>query len=238
MIIEETGLILKSSAFQESSLILKCFLANCGVVYGLYKKRPKSYDASPGNLVFARWTGRSSDNLGYYHIESLKSVFALISGSYKKILMLKSALEILNVILCERDPQQSLFAKSESFLAALCDDDINILFGRYVLFELNVLRESGFGLDLTRCCVTMQKDDLCFISPKTGRAVSRGAAGKYADRLFKMPNVFLYNNPEQSKDDITNALLITGYFLEKNLLQTSLKKHSSYRTKLCASINS
>ena len=85
----------------------------------------------------------------------------------------------------------------------------------YVLWELTLLRETGAGLDLTRCAVTGGTDDLAYVSPRTGRAVSKSSAGSWAPRLLPLPE-FLRTGAAPAQDDVLAALQLTGYFLHRN----------------------
>jgi DNA repair protein RecO (recombination protein O) len=87
-----------------------------------------------------------------------------------------------------------------------------------VRFELLLLAELGFGLDLAECAATGATGDLAFVSPKSGRAVSRAAAGAYADRLFRLPSFLVEGGPAAGWNDIFDGLRITGHFLARDVL--------------------
>jgi hypothetical protein len=91
---------------------------------------------------------------------------------------------------------------------------------RYVVFELDLLADLGFGLNLGTCAVTGSNEDLAFVSPRSGRAVSRGAAGPYVDRLLPLPR-FLTGRPPADAEQIRAGLRLTGAFLRRHLFEVS-----------------
>lgn len=120
---------------------------------------------------------------------------------------------MLHVTLPEREPHSTLWQESMVLLDAL---DRPGWPPAYLRWEMRLLEETGFGLDLTRCAVTGSREDLAFVSPKTGRAVSSGAAGGWADRLFPLPLALLGQGPA-SAEEVRQGLAITGHFLGREL---------------------
>ena len=102
---------------------------------------------------------------------------------------------------------------------------------RYVRFELALLAELGFGLDLQACAVTGQSTDLAYVSPRSGRAVSRQGAGKYADRLLPLPGFLLGREPADSAQ-IQAGLRLTGAFLRRHLFDASERAMPNARERL------
>jgi DNA repair protein RecO (recombination protein O) len=83
-----------------------------------------------------------------------------------------------------------------------------------VRFEAGLLQELGFGLDLSKCASTGSTDDLIYVSPRTGRAVSKGAGAPYADRLLTLPPFMLASQAGLAAGDVGSGLTLTGHFLE------------------------
>jgi DNA repair protein RecO (recombination protein O) len=102
----------------------------------------------------------------------------------------------------------------------------------YVRWEAGLLDALGFGLDLSECAATGIKDDLAYVSPRTGRAVSRDAAGIYANRLFRLPGFLLGDGSEPDADDVAAGLALTGYFLLERVLQPHNKELPPARLRL------
>ena len=122
---------------------------------------------------------------------------------------------LLSVVLPEREPHPKLYQSSEQLLDLLSNLDVWPL--AYLQWEVELLSDLGFALDLKSCAVSGATQDLCYISPKTGRAVARTEAGEWADRLLPLPPV-LAGEGDAETNDILHALDVTGYFIEKKLL--------------------
>jgi DNA repair protein RecO (recombination protein O) len=127
---------------------------------------------------------------------------------------LASITALIEAALPEREPHPALYAVTRDLVAALAAaSDWRT---RYARWELAMLDELGFGLDLGRCAVTGSADDLAYVSPRTGRAVARGAAGHWAERLLPLP-AFLGTDGDAGSEDLGAALALTGHFLEARL---------------------
>ncbi|MCA3733700.1 MAG: DNA repair protein RecO C-terminal domain-containing protein, partial [Phenylobacterium sp.] len=128
---------------------------------------------------------------------------------------LASAAAVAAGVLPEREPQPGAFAAFEALGGALRHDDIWPAV--YVRFEAGILQALGFGLDLSRCAATGAVDDLVWVSPRTGRAVSRAAGEPYRDRLLRLPPFLLSAQGSLSPGDIGDGLALTGHFLDRCL---------------------
>jgi DNA repair protein RecO (recombination protein O) len=144
---------------------------------------------------------------------------ALVHGgrSRRNRPILLSALCAMSRLLPEREAHPNLF-ETALFVAGFLDED-DVWPALYVRWELALLKELGFGLDLESCAVTGASGDLTHVSPKTGRAVSASAAAPYAERLLPLPR-FLRAGQKGgvSREDVLNGLGLTGHFLELRLL--------------------
>ncbi|HXQ47188.1 MAG TPA: DNA repair protein RecO, partial [Caulobacteraceae bacterium] len=118
----------------------------------------------------------------------------------------------------EREPHSGAFEAFEALAAVLPDDEIWPAV--YVRFEAGLLQELGFALDLSRCAATGTTDDLIYVSPKSGRAVSRAAGEPYAERLLKLPPFLLSAQGGLQPGDIGDGLALTGHFLESFVFAT------------------
>ena len=171
----------------------------------------------PGNLVLATWRARLEDQLGAFTLEPVEMRAAgLIADPFK--LAGLSTLTGLTQVLPEREPHPKLYDALAIALGALDDDAVwPAVLARY---ELGILDELGFGLDLAACAATGGADDLVYVSPRSGRAVSAAAGSPYHERLFALP-AFL-RRPEAGQpapDQVIAALRLTGHFLERHILQ-------------------
>jgi DNA repair protein RecO (recombination protein O) len=119
-------------------------------------------------------------------------------------------------LLPERDPHPQIHAALEGVLDALLDP--RRAGASVVRFELLMLAELGFGLDLGTCAATGAENDLAYVSPKSGRAVSRQAGDPWKDRLLVLP-AFLREALDPSPQDIADGFVLTGFFLARHVLE-------------------
>lgn len=172
----------------------------------------------PGNTVGATWRARLDEHLGYYMVEGLELRAAnFLSSSHALFGM--THLASLCRLLPERDPHERIHAALESVLEGLTDRDRAGCL--VVRFELQLLGELGFGLDLDRCAATGADNDLIYVSPKTGRAVSREAGAPWRDRLLRLPPFLLVDDrgEKPSAGDLADAFALTGHFLKSHVLE-------------------
>jgi DNA repair protein RecO (recombination protein O) len=142
---------------------------------------------------------------------------------------------ILGAAMPEREAHAPVFLGGEILLDAMVAHDPMHWLPLYVRWEAGLLETLGFGLDLSECAATGAKDDLIYVSPKTGRAVSRDGAGIYADRLFKLPRFLLdARADEPQSNDIAAGLALTGHFLLERVLRPHGKQMPPARHRLDA----
>ena len=169
-----------------------------------------------GNHVQAVWKARLSDQLGHATLELSHGYAAGALDDALALTGLTSVAALLR-LLPERDPHPSLFEVTLFLLGYL--DDKEVWPALMVRWELALLGELGFGLDLRKCAATGANDNLCYVSPKSGRAVSASAGEPYRDRLLALPG-FLVGRSEigVSASDVQAGFTLTGYFLESRVL--------------------
>ncbi len=221
----DDGIVLSARRHGESAAIVSLLTRDhgrhAGIVLGGAGRRGRGV-YEPGNRVAATWRARLSEHLGHYACELAESRAAALLDDALRLAALTSATAILDVALPEREPHERLFDSLDGLVAQLCDVSAGTSWpARYVRFELDLLTDLGFGLDLTRCAATGRSDDLAYVSPKTGRAVSTAAAEPYRDRLLSLP-AFLRNGATSSRPvpnaDILAGLTLTGFFLDRHVL--------------------
>ena len=171
----------------------------------------------PGNLLRVTWQGRLEEQLGSFTVEPVKlHAGRIISDSFALagLVALVSDLHLLP----ERDAQPSLHEGALLILDNL--EDAEIWPALLARFELQLLSDLGFGLDLSRCAVTGTTEDLVWVSPKTGRAVSASAGAPWADRLLSLP-AFLKDGDSSPPPpaDVQAALELTGHFILRRLVE-------------------
>lgn len=213
----DTGILLLLRKHGETSAIIEAFTPehgrHAGVVRGA-SSRKLGPVLQPGAQLDLQWRARLEDHLGSYTVELQRSRAAQAMGSRMALAGLNAVVALLGFCLPEREPHLPLYRRSESLLDLLGQDDLWPL--AYLRWEMALLEELGYGLDLSACAVTGANAHLMYISPKSGRAVSATGAGAWADRLLPLPPV-LRGEGDASDTEVIKALRVTGYFLESKL---------------------
>ncbi|KEO54157.1 DNA repair protein RecO [Thioclava pacifica] len=213
---QDHGTILSARPHGESSMIVELFSAahgrHAGVVRGGASRKMAGM-LQPGNRVMATWRARLEDHLGSYTLEPLQSR-AVILSDRQALAGLNAATALLRFTLPEREPHDALFAASEALFDAMAEGGDWVPL--YLRWELGLLEEMGYGLDLSSCAVTGSRDDLAYVSPRSGRAVSRAGAGEWAPKLLPLPLCLLGQGPA-SLAEIVQGLRLTGFFLGERM---------------------
>jgi DNA repair protein RecO (recombination protein O) len=186
-----------------------------GLVRGGYGSRLKPI-LQPGNGLSVSWRARLDEHLGHYTVEPLKLRAADYFGAPYSVYGV-GHLAALMRLLPERDPHPALYDSFEILLEHLTDAQAAAPL--VVRFELQLLAELGFGLDLAECAATGATDDLIYVSPKSGRAVSRDAGEPYANRMLRLP-AFLRDAQEAAgAEALAEGFALTGFFLERYVME-------------------
>ncbi len=214
----DDGLIIGVKRHGESSVILETMTRehgrHMGVVKGGRSRRMQPF-LQPGNSVNLVWRARLEEHLGLYVVEPLRERAGAIMESGLSLAGLNLMGEWLR-FLPERDPHEGLWRMAEALVDNLWDDCVAPAL--MVRFELAVLGELGFGLDLETCAATGQRTDLIYVSPKSGRAVSREAGAPYADRLLALPPFLHALSARPDLGQVLSGLHLVGHFLERDVL--------------------
>ncbi|MEM9223441.1 MAG: DNA repair protein RecO [Pseudomonadota bacterium] len=213
----DEALILTARPFGENSKIVELLAAREGRAAGMVRgARSKAMRAllQPGNKVSATWRGRLDDQLGTLQLEMVEARAGLVMEWPWGAFGLQSIASILKY-LPERDPHPRLYAAADALIEAFALPEAAGEAG--VRFELIVLEEFGFGLDLARCAATETTEDLGYVSPRSGRAVSRAAAGPYKERLLPLPR-FLTEGASADAQAVSDGFRLTGHFLATNVM--------------------
>ncbi len=214
----DEGAVLAVRPHGETSVIAEVFTAahgrHAGVVRGGVGRR-LSPILQPGAQVEVVWKARLEEHLGAFTVEPLRSRSAVAMADRMALAGLNAVTALLSHVLPEREAHLPLYDRTVALLDLLGEGDVWPL--AYLRWELALLEEMGFALDLTTCAATGSVDDLAYVSPRTGRAVSRAAAGIWADKLLPLPPVLL-GQGDAAPADIGTALGVTGYFIEHRLV--------------------
>lgn len=211
----DQGAVLSMRLHGETSAIIEVFTAahgrHAGVVRGGASRRMAA-TLQPGTQVEVVWRARLDEQIGSYQVEPLQSR-AGVMADRMALAGLNAICAMLHVALPEREAHPQLYRASIGLLDAL---QAPAWVPDYLRWEMQLLEELGFALDLTRCAITGSREDLAFVSPKTGRAVNRDAAGDWAARLLPLPPVLLGQGPA-SPAELAQGFALTGHFLNRSL---------------------
>jgi len=211
----DEGIVLGTRRHGEANAILEVMTRAHGRHLGLVRggagtrMRPV---LQPGNSVQATWRARLDQHLGHFAVEGLQLRAASFLTQAHAVYGV-SHLAALCRLLPERDPHPNVHDALTAILSEL-DDRIAVAVG-VARFELQLLAELGFGLDLGRCAATGEEVDLVYVSPKSGRAVSQAAGAPWHDRLLRLPPFLRaeHRQARPSPDELAEAFALTGYFL-------------------------
>jgi len=233
----DAGFVLMARRHGESALIVELLTRehgrHAGLVRGGQSPRRRAL-LQPGNKVAAAWRGRLPEHLGSFDCELVEAYAARFLDDPDRLAALTAAAALLLAALPEREPNTELYEAFATLLDALTPTLPSPASGRgegggdaldsarswpqcYVAWECGLLAALGFGLDLDRCAVTGATTDLAYVSPRTGRAVSRAAGAAYRDKLLPLPD-FLWHAAPAHGGDIAAGLNLTRYFLLHHLL--------------------
>ncbi|MGH1417616.1 MAG: DNA repair protein RecO [Hyphomicrobiaceae bacterium] len=214
----DEGIVLSVRPHGETTTIVELLTRehgrHLGLVHGGRSRRMRP-TLQIGNHVDADWKGRLSEHLGQFKIE-LRRGYAADAMSDPASLAALSSMATLSRLLAERETHPNIF-EITLFVLGFLDDD-SVWPALLVRWELALLEELGFGLELGACAVTGENDALIYVSPKTGRAVSASAGEDYRDRLLHLPQ-FLRPGRQGgvSADDIDAGFRLTGHFLDRRV---------------------
>lgn len=231
----DEGVVIGVRAHGETSAIVELLTAEHGRCLGMVRggrSRMMRPVLQPGNLVMATWRARLEEHMGSYVLEplSLKAGFIL---AHPLRLAGMNTLMGLAQMLPEREPHPRLYHAAHVVLSQMEEDAVWPAL--LVRWELGLLEELGFGLDLSRCASTGQSQDLVYVSPRTGRAVSKAAGLPYHERLFQLP-AFLNGAEGFAVGDVLLGFALTGFFLERHVYGPRQVPLPASRAWLCDSL--
>jgi DNA repair protein RecO (recombination protein O) len=235
--IKDIGIIISSTPFQEKFLIVRCFSKNHGVIAGLIRVNKQKNDTIVGNIILFCWKAKLSGQLGYLTVEVIHATLPQIMFESSKVNILNSTIHMLRMILKEREINMATFVETYSLLHTLSsNDNADISYRAYIDFEAKLLNSCGYGLDWSKCVVTDSRENIKYISPKTGNAVTQEVGEKYKSKLFELPKFLIDNEVTACKEDIINALNILGHFIEQYLFTPYQLKLPKIRSLLIRSL--
>lgn len=214
----DQGIVLGTRRHGETSAIVELMTLNHGRHLGLVRggiSRKVKPILQPGNSVHAVWRARLHEHLGNYTIEGTQVIADRLMASAAASYGMQAVAALLR-LLPERDPHPALYRTLVAIVAHL--DQPAIVAPLVVQFEMQLLADLGFGLDLSECAATGADNDLIYVSPKSGRAVSRQGGEAWKERLLDLP-VFLKDGTDPSAEDVDAGFRLTGFFLARRLFE-------------------
>ncbi|KYH12523.1 DNA repair protein RecO [Neorickettsia sp. 179522] len=212
---ENEGVVLSNKRLVENKAVITLFTKDYGLKRGLCSRKTT---VDLGNVVYCRWSARLEAQLGYFRVEAKEIISPFLFTDYKKLKLLNAVLSILLRVLPENEPQREIYKIFIQLLQAFKSNTL-CYYRRYIEMELSILRHLGFQLDLSRCAVTGETKDLFYISPKTGRAVTKAVGEAYKDKLLLLPPSLhkiangLSIEDEISQEEFSDCIRVTTFFL-------------------------
>lgn len=213
---EAPAIVLDARPHGEGDAIAAVMTEAHGVHRGLARggaSRTRAALWQPGNLIQVRWVGRLPEQLGSFSAEMVHPAAALAMDDPLALAMLSAACSVAEGALPEREPHPNVFDGLLHLLARLPMGAE--LLAEYVRWEAVVLRDLGYGLDFSACAVTGATVGLAFVSPRSGRAVTREGAGDFSSRLLTLPGFLVGGNIAEAAD-WRDGLALTGHFLARD----------------------
>jgi DNA repair protein RecO (recombination protein O) len=232
----DDAIVLSSRAHGENGAILELLTRDhgrhAGLVRGGASRRVKPA-LQPGNSVHVHWRARLEEHLGSFTCELARARAGELMDSRDALAGLNAFTAVTSAAMPEREAHAAVYMGGEILLDAMMTSDAAHWLALYVRWEAGLLEALGFGLDLKECGATGVKENLVYVSPRTGRAVSRDAAGVYANRLFRLPGFLTGNsNEEVHSDEVAAGLALTGHFLLERVLRPHGKEMPPARLRL------
>jgi DNA repair protein RecO (recombination protein O) len=234
----DDAIVLSSRAHGESGAILDLLTREHGRHAGLVRggaSRRVAPTLQPGNSVHVTWRARLEEQLGSYSCELARARAGELMDHRDTLAGLNAFTAVTIAAMPEREAHEPVFLGGEILLDAMMAEDASHWLPLYGRWEAGLLEALGFGLDLSECAATGAKTDLVYVSPRTGRAVSRDAAGIYAARLLRLPGFLRGEDTSEAHgDEIAAGLALTGHFLLERVLKPHGKALPQARIRLDA----
>jgi DNA repair protein RecO (recombination protein O) len=211
----DEGILLCVRRHGESSAIIEVLTPRLGRHAGLVRGgagKTHGPVLQPGAQLSLEWSARLADHLGTFKVDLIRARAAPIMADRNALAALNAVSALLVRLLPEREPNPAVYAATLKLVDALGGAERSWP-ARYAAWELTLLDALGFGLDLGSCAATGQREGLVYVSPRSGRAVSRAAGAPYAASMLPLPQ-FLIGGGPPGIGEVREALHLTGYFLQ------------------------
>ena len=187
MQIETVGILINMYPFSERDMIAHIFTQDAGVLVGMLRGGAVAKKNKPliGQYGAVSWNARLDSQLGVFHWEAEKNLSAPLMLNNDLLKLMNSAFALIDTLIPERESYENLYAHTIKLLKNLAHSQSP--YDDYLKWEISLLGELGYALDLSKCSGCQTTDDLCYVSPKTGRAVCANCGEPYKDRLYRLP---------------------------------------------------
>ena len=187
MQIETTGILINMRPFSERDMIAHIFTRDNGVLVGMLRGGAVAKKNRPliGQFGAVSWNARVDSQLGVFHFESEKNLAAPLMTNSDLLKIMNSVFALIYTLIPEREPYEHLYQRTLDFLQTLVTESLP--YDAYLKWEIDLLKDLGYALDLTKCSGCGRIDNLVYLSPRTGRAVCADCGTPYMDKLYKLP---------------------------------------------------
>ncbi|HWA01514.1 MAG TPA: DNA repair protein RecO [Caulobacterales bacterium] len=214
---QDDAIVLGARHFGEGKLVAEVFAREHGrfggVVHGGRRALPS---LQAGNVVRAGWKARLADQLGFFNpLELIEPHATKLLDDPPALAGLSSAIALVRGASAERQAYPQLYDALIVLLEAMPSSEVWPAL--YTRFEIGLLAALGYGLDLSRCAVTGETENLAWVSPRTGRAATQDAGAPHADKLLRLPPFLIDAQAELAQGDVADAFALAGFFLERRL---------------------
>jgi DNA repair protein RecO (recombination protein O) len=230
----DSAILLSARPYGETGIIADLLTREHGRHAGLVRGSKTRALLQPGNGLSVTWRARLAEQLGSYAVELAKARAGSLMESRDSLTGLNAFCAVAMAALPEHQAHAPLYNVAEILLDAMVADDFTHWGPLYVRWESGLLDALGFGLDLSRCAATGATDDLIYVSPRTGRAVSAEAGADYAARLFPLPQFLRGPGHVPDIAATRDGLRLTGHFLLERVLEPHGREMPQARVRLDA----
>ena len=236
----DEGFVLAAHPHGEGSAVVQLLTRehgrHAGLLHGGQGGRNRA-QAQPGNHVEAFWRARLPEHLGTYRLEPLRHHAATVLDDAARLGGLAAACAVAEMALPEREAHRPVYDGFAVLIETLVADEAGDVWPAvFVRWELGLLAALGFGLDLDRCAATGSNDQLAYVSPRTGRAVSLSAGEPYREKLLRLPP-FLAGGAAPTGGDVRDGLILTGHFLARHIFHPLDRPEPAARSSMVARLS-
>jgi len=240
---QDEGIVLSVTRHGESDAVLEVMTQNHGKARGFVKGglgRRNKANLQAGNKLALSWRSRLENNLGRFTLELIHSPLGQMMGDGARLSALAAITAVVAASMPEREEHPGVYSALDAVVAVLENEEgmLALWAGALARLELGILSELGYGLDLSECAATGETTRLVYVSPKSGRAVNLEAGQPYKEKLLALP-AFLLEDSQQipDLDAAFEGLVLTGYFLERNIWIVHGKGQPAARERLIMSLH-